>query len=132
MSADRLAVLGNGDGIGVDAEDSTGASKFVVDGAKVDLLDSNLAKERGTHDARLNSDIEGALVENAAIHALLRVVLLTVGVQVALAAIFVTFVGRSPFHGRDVRLSISLDDLLGWNVGLERGGLGLTWLGNRH
>lgn len=48
-------------GIHMDAEDTTGTTKLVVDGAEIDLLDVELAKHGGTHDARLDGDVEGTL-----------------------------------------------------------------------
>lgn len=61
MGRCRLTVGIDWQRVGVDAENASGAAKLIVDGAKVDLLDAKLAKERGTHHARLHRDVEDAL-----------------------------------------------------------------------
>lgn len=47
-----------------DAHDSTTATEAVVEAAKVDGLDAELAQDRGAHDAWLDSDIQVGLFEN--------------------------------------------------------------------
>lgn len=90
----------------VDAEDTSSASELVIDGAKIDRLDAILAKEGCAHDAWLNSDIQGALVDVLFTNVIFLGQLLTIREQVALAAIFVAFVRTTPIgagvHGRIV------------------------------
>jgi hypothetical protein len=45
VRAHRRPLATNGEGIGVDAEDATGATKLVINCAKVDLLNTKLSKE---------------------------------------------------------------------------------------
>lgn len=47
-----------------DAHDSTAATKAVVEAAKVDGVDAELAQDRGAHDAWLHSDIQVGLLED--------------------------------------------------------------------
>lgn len=46
-----------GVGIHMDTENAAGATKLVVDSAKVDFLDSKLTEHRGAHDTGLDSDV---------------------------------------------------------------------------
>lgn len=47
-----------------DTHDSTTATKAVIEAAKVDSADAELAQDRGAHDARLNSDIQVTLLKD--------------------------------------------------------------------
>lgn len=47
-----------------DAHDSTTATEAVVEAAKVDGVDAELAQDRGAHDAWLDSDIQVGFLEN--------------------------------------------------------------------
>lgn len=109
--------------VGVDVEDSAAAAKLVIDGTKVDLLDLELAKERGTHDARLNSDIEIALLEDFFGDTHDRGNLLAVRIVGALSAILVAFVRGAPLLrvGRVVLLALWH---LGGHLGSEASGGG--------
>lgn len=88
--------------IGMDVEDSTATAKLVIDGAEIDLLDAKLAKERSTHDARFNGDIESALLHDLGGDTLERDQLLAIRIEVALAAILIAFVRAAPLIGRVV------------------------------
>lgn len=107
--------------IGVDVEDSTATAELVVDGAEIDLLDAKLTEERSTHDARLNSDIENALLHDVGGHTLERDHLLAIRIEVALAAILIAFVRGAPLLrvGRVVFLALGH---LGGYLGLEASG----------
>lgn len=47
-----------------DAHDSTTATEAVIEAAKVDGADAELAQDRGAHDAWLDGDIQVGLLEN--------------------------------------------------------------------
>jgi hypothetical protein len=104
--------------VGVDVEDSTAAAEFVIDGAEIHLFDAKLAKKGRTHDARLNGDIENALLHDIGGDTLETGYLLAIRIEVTLAAILVAFVGGVPLlrGGRVVFLALGH---LGGHFGLE-------------
>jgi hypothetical protein len=83
LPARTLCQLLRPDRVEVDAEDASGATKFVVDGAKVDLADAQLAEQTGAHDAGLDGNVENGLGDDRARHAGVGVDLLAIGVEVA-------------------------------------------------
>lgn len=113
-------------GIHVNAEDTSRAPKLVVDGAKIDFLDAELAEHGGTHDARLNGDVEGALRDQRSVNMRGRMELLAVWVDMAILGIDITplLVGVGPHQWRLVGL------LAGGTLvtGLSLGSLGHCFL----
>lgn len=83
----------------MDAKNTTGAAKFVVDGAKVDLLDAELSKKTGAHDARFDRNVKNTLSQNGAFNSWGTVEFLSVGVQMTLSDVLVV-------HGEEVRLIV--------------------------
>lgn len=110
-----------GETVGVDVEDSTATTKLVIDGAEIDLLDAKLAKERSTHDARLNGDVENALLHDVGGDTLERDHLLAIRIEVALAAILVAFVRAAPLLRVERVVFLALGHL-GGHLGLEASG----------
>lgn len=54
----RWGRTGDGNvGVHVDAEDTARTTKLVIDSAEIDLLDVELAKHGGTHDAGFDGDV---------------------------------------------------------------------------
>lgn len=109
----------------MNTEDTTCAPKLVIDGTKVDFLDTELSEHRGAHDAGLDGDVQDALFDNLAVNTRSRVQFLAVGVDVTVAWVDVTplFVGVS-FEGWLVRLLAAGTLVLCFLVGF----LGLLWL----
>lgn len=71
----------------MNAENTTGSTKLVIDSTKVDLLDAELAKKRGAHDARLDGNVKGAFRNNGSIDTGSGMELLTVGEEVAVTGV---------------------------------------------
>ena len=73
----------------VDPEDAPGAAEFVIDRSKVDFLDSELAKQRSAHDARLDGDIKGAFGDDRSINSRRWMELLSVREEMPIGGIHV-------------------------------------------
>lgn len=93
-------------GIHVDTEDTSRTPKLVVDGAKVDFLDAELAEHGGTHNTRLDSDVEGALRDQGSVNTRGGMELLAVWVDMAIFGVDITplLVGVGPQQWRLVGL----------------------------
>lgn len=90
----------------MDAEDTTGAAKLVVDSAEEDLLDTELAKHGRTHDARLDSYVKSALLDQRSVDSRSGMKFLAVRVDVAVFRVNITplLVGICPHQWRPVGL----------------------------
>lgn len=90
----RLAVLPNGQRVGVHTENTAGTTKLVIDGAKVDLFNPELAKKGRAHDAGLHGNVEDTLRHNGPVDAVDGENLLPVRVKMSLFTVLVALVGR--------------------------------------
>lgn len=76
----------------MDAEDTASPAEFVIYGTKIDFLDTKLSKERSTHNAGFDSDVEDAFSDDGTINSRVRMPLLAIWIEVSLATIFVALI----------------------------------------
>lgn len=83
ISPRRIGFIIQGASIFMDAEYSAGSAEFVVDSTEEHLFDAELSQEGRTHNARLHSNVEYALVDDRFVHHFGGVEFLAVGVDMS-------------------------------------------------